>query len=180
MSDAIFEVKPLIVLHPAGVIRPVQERLPLPRTAQQIATHTVSLELTNVATHVQPAANLPVIIRMTTPHVVAAIPLKPTARIVAMDPTLVTPIGQRLGGRYPEEVEAGIARFRTKLGSLEPVGRKLIATVSHVLSAEDTHCQHLAGRQLWNKSSIETRAHPFSQLIDIVPLHAIMDCDQIA
>jgi hypothetical protein len=75
-----------------AIVGPMQERLSLPRTAEEVTWLAVPLDLPNVPPHCFPSLDLPsVFVRHPTAHVVAAIPLEPTARIVRMKPCLMAP-----------------------------------------------------------------------------------------
>src|ERR1700745_2581709 len=81
----------------AAVIGPVQQRLALARTAEHVARLAILLDLPHVAADRLPAPDLRRILRRhAAAHVVAAVPLKPAARIVLVDPSLAPPFGQRL------------------------------------------------------------------------------------
>jgi hypothetical protein len=60
----------------------MQQRLPLPPTAEKIARGAILTYLTNVTAHGLPTFNLPVIVCATTTTKVPAVPLKPPPRIV--------------------------------------------------------------------------------------------------
>src|SRR5262245_58891888 len=94
----------------AAVVGPLQQRLPLPRAAGQVARLTVPLDLPDVPAPCLPSSDLPpVFIEQAAAHVVAAIPLEPAARVVGVDPALVAPHRQRLARVDAEEVERGVA-----------------------------------------------------------------------
>ena len=72
-----------------AIIGPVQQRLSLSRAAALIARLAIASDLCDVAANCLPASDLPgVLFRHAPAHVVAAIPLKPAARIVGMNPAL--------------------------------------------------------------------------------------------
>ena len=92
------------------VIRPVQQRLPLTWTAEGIAGHTVLLDLIDVTPESLPALDLAtVFFRHSPAHVVAAVPLEPTTRIVGVDPAFFAPLRQRSASVDPEMVEGTVA-----------------------------------------------------------------------
>jgi len=71
----------------AAVIRPVQHGLALPWAAGQIARFTMPANLADMAAHCLPTLDLaPVLVRDSTAHEVTTIPLKPTTRIIGMNP----------------------------------------------------------------------------------------------
>src|SRR5262249_35458642 len=104
-----------------AVVRPVQQRLALALAAQEIARLAVALDLAHVATDRLPAPDLAaVLVRHAAPHVVAAVPLEPAARIIAMDPALAAPLRQRLARVDAEEIERAVALARRELRADEP------------------------------------------------------------
>jgi hypothetical protein len=81
------------------IVSPVQQRLPLTRTAKRISRLTVHFDLIDVATKRLPASDLaPVLFRNPAAHVVPTIPLEPSTRIVRMEPAFGAPFGQRTAG----------------------------------------------------------------------------------
>jgi hypothetical protein len=81
----------------------------------------VPLDLPDVSAHRLPSPDLPpVLVGQAAAHVVAAVPLEPTARVVGVNPTLLAPHRQRLAGVDAEEVERAVAAARGQLGAGEP------------------------------------------------------------
>src|SRR5262245_60210811 len=109
----------------------------------------------HVARNRPPSADLSHIVGTTATQVVAAVPLKPAARILRPYPTAAPPHGERLRGIHAEEVQSRIAAFGAEPGAPEPAGGKLSATVGHVLAAEDAKLEHLFRRQLRTKRGRE-------------------------
>src|SRR4051812_11682756 len=66
----------------AAVVGPVQQRLTLAAAAGEIAGLAVRPDLADVAAERLPAFDLPRIVVMAAARVIAAVPLKPAARIV--------------------------------------------------------------------------------------------------
>src|SRR5687767_15610883 len=93
---------------PAAVIGPVQDSLSLPATAVKIARLAVADDLRHMPADRPPSSNLPRIVGRPAAHVVAAIPLKPSARILRPDPTVVPPHGQRLRSVDAKVIQLGI------------------------------------------------------------------------
>src|SRR5262245_33648287 len=89
----------------AAVVGPVENRLPLPPPALEIAGLAVLADLRHVPRDRPPPSDLPRIVRGPPPHVVAAVPLKPAARILSADPALLPPHRERLRRADAEEVE---------------------------------------------------------------------------
>ncbi len=74
------------------IVCPVQQSLPLPRAAKQITGLAVRFDLIDVAAKCLPALDLPfVFVRHPPTHVIAAVPLKPPARIIVMKPAFEAP-----------------------------------------------------------------------------------------
>jgi hypothetical protein len=89
-----------------AIVGPVQQRLPLPSAAPQITRLARKLKLPHVTADCFPAFDLPnVLVRHSSPHVVAAVPLEPAAWIVGVDPSFPAPFRQRLTGIDTEVVE---------------------------------------------------------------------------
>ena len=84
----------------------MQERLPLPSAAPQIAGLACKPKLTDVTPDCVPTFDLTtVFVGHSSSHIVAAVPLKPAARIIRMYPSLPAPFGERLTGFDAEVVE---------------------------------------------------------------------------
>src|SRR6186997_598140 len=104
------------------VIRPVQHRLPLPPSAVHVARLAMLPDRGHVARDRPPAPDLPRIVRRTPAHVVAAVPLEPAAGILGPEPSLPSPLGERLGRVDAEAVEPAIVPRRIQLRVREPAG----------------------------------------------------------
>lgn len=92
-----------------AIVSPVQQRLPLPRTAKRIAGLAVHFDLIDVTTKGLPALDLPsVLLRHPPAHVIAAVPLKPAPRIFGMDPAFPAPDRERLAGINAEIVQRAV------------------------------------------------------------------------
>jgi len=87
----------------------VEQRLTLPRATVDVLRHAVIPDLSDVAHHRLPSLDLTLIVRATAPQGIAAVPPKPVARILVVDPALLAPIGERLGRVNTEEVESRIS-----------------------------------------------------------------------
>ena len=76
----------------SAVIGPVQQRLSLSWAAGLIARLTIASDLLDVAANSLPASNLPAVLFWHTPtHIIPAVPLKPSARVVGMNPAVLAP-----------------------------------------------------------------------------------------
>lgn len=123
-----------------------------------VTATAVLLHLRNMSSKCPPAFDLTVVVRTTPPHVIPAIPLKPTTRIFVIDPPLLLPVRERLGRAYTEIVQPRVAAFGTELGVGEPVGWEFRRAVRHVLPAENAKFEHLFRGQLGAKFRMEIPA----------------------
>ena len=88
----------------------MHERLALARAAHGIARLAMLPDLRYVALHRLPSPELARILLGHAPaHVVTAIPLEPSARIVGMYPALLPPFQQGLAGVHAEIVQGAVA-----------------------------------------------------------------------
>src|SRR5687768_2801489 len=168
---------PIHASNRAGVICPMEHGLALPAAALEIARLAVLPDRSDMAGDCPPAPNLAGVIRRSASHVVAAVPLEPSARILRMDPAIPAPGGERLGGVDTEVVEARVTAPAGESGAGEPAGGKLGAAVSHVPASEYPKTQHLAGSQLREKTRSEVTADWLGPVIDVLPLHPVGDDD---
>lgn len=155
----------------------MQKRLALAAPAGEIAAIAIFLNLTNVTAHHLPAFDLSLIIRHTTAHVITAIPLKPAARIIRVNPALAPPFGQRLTRTNAEIVQRRIALARRKFGAREPAFGKFFLTIRHIFAAKYAERQHLLWRQIRLKFRIEIPPHGSGEAIAIAFLHFVADGD---
>src|SRR5262249_32074595 len=159
----------------AGVVCPMQQRLPLPAPAQEIAGLAVFLHLAHVPFNRLPALDLScILIRQTAAHVVAAIPLEPSARIVRVDPAFASPFGQRLACVDPKEIACVVATAGSEFGADEPAFRELTSAISHVFAAEYAEFEHLWWRELRLELGIEVPAGCRAQHVAIAFLHLVV------
>jgi hypothetical protein len=144
--------------------------------ATEIAGTAVFPNLDYVATDGFPALDLAgVLVGQTTTHIIAAIPLEPSARVVFLVyPTLLTPDRKRLAGVDAEVIELGVVLCRIELSLSEPRSRKLLAAIGHILAAEDAEPQHLFGCEIWSKLRIKIPADRRGQLVPIPFLHLVV------
>src|SRR5262249_9477509 len=133
-------------------------------------------DLRRVSSDGLPALDLPrILIGDAAAHVVAAIPLKPAARVVGMDPPLMTPNRQWLASIDPEIVQRTIATRPSQLGACEPARRKLLAAIGHVLAAEHAKGEHLLRAEVRAKVRIEVASDGLGQPVPKRPLHPVID-----
>src|SRR3954468_2715292 len=103
-----------------AVVGPVQNRLSLSSPALEVTSFAVLADRRHVSRDGAPAPDLPAIVRRAPSAVVAAVPLKPAARILRTNPALMPPFGQRLRRLHAEEVEARIVLRWTEPGARKP------------------------------------------------------------
>ena len=90
----------------AAIISPLQQRLPLSRTAKWITRFTVLSNLCHVPSEDFPTVDLAsVLFRHAPAHIVAAVPLEPTARVVRVYPSFSSPFGKGLAGIDTEIIQ---------------------------------------------------------------------------
>ena len=164
-------------LHVPGIIRPLEQGLTLPGSAIPVACSAVFLYLRDMPLKSAPPSDLAIIVRTTAPHIIAAVPLKPAARIFVVDPSLLSPVRQRPGRVHAEAVQCRVMAFGAKLGLGEPVCRKFRRAVRHVFPAEDAESEHLFRGQLRAEIGVKVPANRLSQEIFIALLHQIIDFD---
>src|SRR3974390_65874 len=154
----------------------MQQRLPLARAAHRIPGLAVFPDLLDVTPHRLPALDLArVFLRHAAAHVIAAVPLKPAARIIGVNPTFLPPFGQRLARVEAEIIERAVTAFRGKFRAREPTRGKLLATVGHVLAAEDAEPKHLFRRQVRLELRIEAAADRGNETVAVAALHLVAD-----
>jgi len=151
--------------------------LPLFSSAVQVARRTVFLELCDMALHGPPALDLARVIRVAPAHVVAAIPLEPSARIVGVDPALCPPVAQWLGGIDAEEVEVGVMLEWVHPGMRKPLRREFIPAIGHVLATKNSQYKHFHGGQVGFKIRVKVTARRFGEPVGIPLLQVVVDDD---
>ena len=161
----------------SAVVRPVKDGLPLPPPTFEIARFAVLPNRRHVSSDRTPASNLPRVVGGSPAHVVAAIPLKPPARILSADPAAAAPDGERLRRVHAEIVQARVMPLDAQLGASEPAPWKLLLAVRHVLPAEDAEPQHLFRRQIRHEPRREVPADRLGAPVDVAALHPIGDDD---
>ena len=136
---------------------------------------TVFPHLGDVPGHGPPSPDLPPVVGAASAHVVAAVPLEPPPVVVAMEPPLFPPVGERFGGVDAEEVQLGHMALVAEPGVGEPVGRELGSAVGHVPAAENPQLQQLFRGQLGPEVGMEVLTHRLGQVIDVIGLHQVVD-----
>jgi hypothetical protein len=89
----------------------MENRLSLLPAAIHISGKAIALYLSDMSPYRFPPSDLSLIIFVPPSHVVTTVPLKPTAWIVRIYPTLPSPNRQRLTGINAEEVQFWIVSF---------------------------------------------------------------------
>src|SRR5262245_14327037 len=120
----------------------MQQCLSLPATAIERAARAIPPDLRNMTAYRAPSFDLPFIVRTAATHEVAAIPLKPAAWILVINPAVLFPHRQRLRRIHFEEVEVRVVPFMRELCLAKPRGRELFATVGQIFSAEHAEFEH--------------------------------------
>ena len=101
----------------------MQQCLALAGAAEQIARLAILLYLPDMSADGLPALDLAAIfLRHAAAEGVAAVPLKPAARIVLVQPALLLPDRQRLARVDTEVVERAVTASLCELGAFEPAG----------------------------------------------------------
>lgn len=121
----------------AGVVSPVEQSLALFASAAEIAGMAIFLDLSNVAAHGFPTFDLPQVFfwSAATP-VITAIPLKPTSRVLWVDPAFFLPIFKGHGGIDFEKIKIGVFSGGREFGVGEPFGGQFFGSIAHVFSTK--------------------------------------------
>jgi hypothetical protein len=110
-------------------------------------------------------------------EVIAAIPLKPAAGIVRINPSLFAPDRQPLAGIDAKIVEATIAAVLCELGARKPVARELFGAVGEVFAAEHAKPQHFRRCQFGPEFGIEVPPDGRGEDTAVAALHFVVDDD---
>ena len=157
------------------VVRPLKERLPLTRATREIARSTMPHHLRNVPPHRSPPSNLSRIIPVPATTIVSAIPLKPPARIIRVNPSFLSPHRERLTRINPKVIQLWIAFAGCEFRMRKPMLRKFLRTVSHVHPAKHTERKHIFRRKIGCKRRIKMLPLRFGEFVLIVALHSIVN-----
>ncbi|ASY67001.1 hypothetical protein SJ05684_b60190 (plasmid) [Sinorhizobium sojae CCBAU 05684] len=152
----------------------MQQRLTLPRAAVPVARLAMAAKLGQVAPHGFPSSDLSFVFAGQPPaQEVAAVPLKPAARIVGMEPALGTPQAEPLAGFDSEEIEPSVPSWRQPRGR-EPLLRELVLAIRHVLTAENAERQHFCGCEVRREVRVKVLPYRRSQRVSVALLHAVV------
>ena len=119
-------------------------------------------------------------VRHAAAELISAVPLEPAARIVRMDPALLSPNGEGLAGVDAEEVEGRVAPVWRQLRAAEPVRRKLVPAVGHVFPTEHPEPQHFAPASAPARSPARSRGPWRDQFVAVAALHLVIDAHRRA
>ena len=125
--------------------------------------------------HRLPPLNLAFVIKAASSHKVPAIPLKPTSRIVGVNPAFPPPNLKRLRCIHTEAIKLRVMSVGTKLCLGKPTLRILRFAIGHILTAKHSQLEHLFWRELRPKIRMKIRSDWLSQIVDIALLHHIVD-----
>ena len=157
-----------------GIIRPLQQRLPLTRAAKYVAGITIGLYLTRMPRECTPAFDLDCIdFRETASQIITAVPLKPSSRIRPKYPALFLPNAERLSTFDAKKIQIGIGKG-ADFGVFKPIWRKLIEAIVAIFSFKNPHFQHLFGRIIGIEVRWKARAGGGTQRVTITVLHGIV------
>ena len=140
----------------------------------------VGADLASVARECAPPPNLFLIhFRDSPPKIIAAIPLKPAARIRANNPPLFPPHRQRLPRLDLKIIERNIG-VGAYLRPIKPIGRQFLRAVIAILPFKHAQLQHFLRGKMGQKRGRKIRPHWRGDLILIPLLHQIAHRHQLA
>lgn len=92
-----------------------------------------------------------------------------------IDPALFPPDSQWLRRIDAKAIQHRVMALVAQLGLLEPIRRKFLAAVRHVLPAEDAQFEHLFWRQVGVEARMETFTNRFREPIHVILLHEVVN-----
>jgi hypothetical protein len=166
----------------------MQQGLTLARPAFDIARPAVFLYLRRMAGDRAPSFDLPLVLAAfaarrgagtkAAPHVITAVPLEPSARIVRLvDPSFCAPYAERLACVPPEIIERVVVPGGGELCVREPALGKFAAAVRHVFAAKHAEREHFFWRELRFEIGREVAARGLGERIAIAALHRVVHGD---
>src|SRR5512138_2155614 len=102
------------------VVRPMEHGLPLLPSTVEVTRLAVFANRGDVPRDGAPPPNLPRVVARPSTHVIAAIPLKPSAGVLRVNPTMAPPLRERLGGIHTEVIESRIVPIRAQPRARKP------------------------------------------------------------
>ena len=135
------------------------------------------LQLRDMTADRPPTLDLALVIGTTPPEIVTAIPLKPAARVLRVNPAFPAPDRERLRRIDAEEIELWSVPLGTEPGVGKPVVREFRLTVCHVFAAKNPEPKHLFRGQLRFETRGKILSGGFRQEILITALHPVVDLD---
>jgi hypothetical protein len=154
----------------------MQDGLSLLATAFEIAFLAVLADRRHMPPDGAPSPDLPRVVVTPAAHIVPAVPLKPAARILRMDPSVSTPLGERERSLDAKKIDPRMP-LRAELCPSEPALRELRAAVSHVFSAEHSEFEHLLWCEFRLKCGRKIPADRVDAVIRVAVLHPVVDDD---
>src|SRR6476659_2799756 len=124
-----------------------------------------------------PTLDLALVVGTTPPEIVTAIPLKPAAWVLRVNPPFPAPDRERLGGIDAEEIELWSVTLGTEPGVGKPVAREFRLTVFHVCAAKNSEPEHLFRGHLRIEARGKILSDGFRQEILVTALHSVVDLD---
>lgn len=161
-------------LNLSGIVGPMQKCLPLFGSTLEVAFSAVFTKLCNVSLHCLPSFDLAPVIRTASSHIVSAVPLEPSSRVVRVEPALLEPVRQRLRSVQAEAVQLRVVELVAELRFFEPFFRKLFSAVCHIFAAENAELQHLLGGQVGLEVGVEVFPHGFGEVVSVTRLHEVI------
>jgi len=161
-------------LNLSGIVGPMQKCLPLFRSTLEVAFSAVFAKLSNVSTYGFPSFDLAPVIGTASSHIVSAVPLEPSSRVLIVNPALLEPEGQWLRSVQAEAVQFGVVKLVAELCFFEPFFRKLFSAVCHIFAAENAELQHLLRGQVGLEVRVEVFPHGFGEVVSVTRLHEVI------
>jgi len=166
----------------------MQQGLTLARPAFDIARPAVFLYLRRMAGDRAPSFDLPLVLAAfaigrgagtkAAPHVITAVPLEPSARVVRLvDPSFCAPYAERLACVLPEIIELVVMAGGGELCVREPALWEFAAAVRHVFTAKHAEREHCFGRELGFEIGREVAARGLGERVAVAALHRVVHGD---
>lgn len=122
----------------------MKQSLTLPPSTRHITHPTIVPHLGYVSYYRFPSFYLSLVFFWnSSPHIIAAIPLKPSSRIIFVYPPILFPYRKWLRGIHTKIVKLWIMLFRTQFCLSKPRCRKFIFAIGHILTTKHPELKHL-------------------------------------